>query len=107
MPSTGYIVAAIAVAAAVTVALRAAPFALPPNMRNAPVTVFLRRAMPAGAVLILAVYCLMAIDLSGPRNGVPEMVGAAVTIGVHLWRRNLLLSLVAGTAACVLLSSVG
>lgn len=106
MPSTAYLISAIAVTAAITFALRAAPFALPQSMRDTPAVRFLRTAMPAGAVLILALYCLLKVDLGSPRHGLPETIGAAVTIGVHLWRRNLLLSLVLGTATCVVLSSV-
>ncbi|EGD55272.1 branched-chain amino acid transporter permease [Gordonia neofelifaecis] len=106
MPSTGYLLSAIATAAAITFALRAIPFALPKRIARAPMTVYLRDALPVGAVLILAVYCVVDIDFSDSRAATAQLIGAAVTVGVHLWRRNVLLSLLVGTAVVVTLSSV-
>jgi branched-subunit amino acid transport protein AzlD len=37
-------------------------------------------------------------------RGLPELVGVAVTVAVHGWRRNAVLSILAGTAACMILS---
>jgi branched-subunit amino acid transport protein AzlD len=61
--------------------------------------------MPLGAVLILAGYCVSAIDVSSPTYGIPELVGVGVTVAVHHWRHNIVLSLVAGTAACLVLTN--
>ena len=63
------------------------------------------RWMPLGAVAVLAVYCLAQIDLTAPDPGLPELAGVAVTAAVHGWRRNVVLSILAGTAACMLLSN--
>ncbi|MGB3697311.1 MAG: AzlD domain-containing protein [Gordonia sp. (in: high G+C Gram-positive bacteria)] len=106
MPETPYLLAAIATAAAITFALRALPFGLPARIARAPMTVYLREALPVGAVLILAVYCVVGIDLSDPQSSFAQLTGAAATVGIHLWRRNLLLSLLVGTAVAVILSSV-
>lgn len=59
------------------------------------------RWMPLGAVTILAVYCPSAIDITEPPHGVGELTGVAVTAAVHRWRSNAVLSIVAGTAACL------
>jgi branched-subunit amino acid transport protein AzlD len=58
-----------------------------------------------GAVTILAVYCLSLIDVTGPTHGAGPLTGVAVTVGVHAWRHNVVLSIVAGTAACLLVTN--
>lgn len=59
--------------------------------------------MPVGAVAILAVYALTSIDISGATHGIPQITGVLVTIGLHLWRRNIALSILGGTVTCVIL----
>jgi branched-subunit amino acid transport protein AzlD len=65
----------------------------------------LGRWMPLGAITILAVYCLTSIDTSGATHGAPELTAAAVTVAIHLWRRNLVLTLVTGTTVCLILTN--
>ena len=60
-----YIATALAVAVAITFALRAAPFALKAALRDSGLVTDIGRWMPLGAVSILAVYCLSSIDVSG------------------------------------------
>lgn len=103
MPDVSYLVAGAAVAAAITFALRLTPFALASALRDSPLLADFGRWMPAGAVIILAVYCLAQVDYSGPAHGVPELVAVAATICLHLWRRNAVVSIVVGTATCVAL----
>ncbi|WP_414168375.1 AzlD domain-containing protein [Streptoverticillium reticulum] len=58
---------------------------------------------PAGIMVILFVHCLRDIPLTRPRAAAP--LGAlAVTLGLHLWRRNALLSILGGSAASVALA---
>ncbi|EIV08367.1 putative branched-chain amino acid transport protein [Mycobacteroides abscessus 4S-0206] len=56
--------------------------------------------------MILAVYCLSTIDFTAPAHGTGPILGAAVTVGMHLWRRNAVLSIVVGTAACLLATNL-
>lgn len=104
MPSTAYLLAGIAIAAAVTVALRLAPFGLASVLRDSPLLADFGRWMPAGAVVVLAVYCMAQVDYAAPAHGIPQIAGVAATALAHLWRRNAVLSIVAGTAVCVALS---
>ncbi|GAB3132548.1 AzlD domain-containing protein [Tsukamurella serpentis] len=104
MASTGYLLAGVAVAAAITFALRLAPFALASVLRDSPLLTDLGRWMPAGAVMVLAVYCMAQVDYSAPGHGVPQLAGVAATVLAHLWRRNAVLSIMAGTGVCVALS---
>ncbi|MBK0867758.1 AzlD domain-containing protein [Saccharopolyspora sp. HNM0986] len=104
MPDTGYLLAAVAVSAAVTWGLRALPFAALSQLRASPVVHFLSTRMPAGVMLILLVYSLPDLAPSEPSSLIP-LVALAVTIGLHLWRRNPLLSILAGTVVHVVLAS--
>ncbi|UUW91094.1 AzlD domain-containing protein [Nocardioides sp. WV_118_6] len=106
MPEPGYVAGALAAAVAVTVALRALPFVAKAAVKDSPLLADLGRWMPLGAVTVLAVYGVSRIDLTGPDRGAGGLLGVAVTIAVHLWRRNLLLSIVAGTTVCVAVSSL-
>jgi branched-subunit amino acid transport protein AzlD len=99
-----YVATALAVAVAITVSLRAIPFGLKNAMKESELLADVGRWMPLGAITILATYCLTTIDVTSPTHGVPELVGVAATVAVHLWRHNLVLSLVIGTAACLALS---
>ncbi|QVJ01975.1 AzlD domain-containing protein [Nocardiopsis eucommiae] len=104
MSDTHYAVAAVLVTAAVTWSLRAAPFAALAPLRASETMGHLSVRMPAGVMVILVVYCLSDLPLPQPQSLVP--LGAlAVTVGLHLWRRDALLSILGGTAVHVVLAS--
>lgn len=105
MPDTGYLVAAVATAAAVTWALRALPFAVLAPLRSSPLVGRLRAVMPAGVLVVLAVYTLRDFSPRAPDRAWPTAVALACTVALHLWRRNVPLSIVAGTAVHVALAS--
>jgi branched-subunit amino acid transport protein AzlD len=106
MPDTSYLIAAVAVSAAVTWALRALPFrALAPLRANRTVQ-YLRTRMPAGVMVILLVYCLRSLPLAHPAHALAPLGALAVTVGLHLWRRNALISIFCGTAVSVVLASL-
>lgn len=98
MPDTGYLVAVVGVAAAITVGLRAAPFAMTARLRSSALIADLGRHLPAGVMIILVVHLLGDVPLDRPLLGLRELVPVAVTVAVHLWRRNALLSMATGTA---------
>lgn len=103
LPSPGAIVALVAVITAVTYLLRLAPFVALRRVQDSPLVAFLGRVMPMGVMVILVVYTLSHVDLTAAPHGLREAVALAVTIGLHLWRRNVLLSLLAGTGTYVAL----
>ncbi|MDI3405212.1 branched-chain amino acid transporter permease [Streptomyces cavernicola] len=105
MPDTPYLLAAVAVSAAVTWALRALPFAALAPLRASSTVQYLSTRMPAGIMVILLVYCLRDLLLTETRALAP-VIALAVTVGLHLWRRNALLSILGGTAVHVALASL-
>lgn len=106
MPDAAYLASAVAVAAAVTWALRALPFALLVPLRRSKVVPYLAAAMPVGVMAILVVHTLRHTPLTAPPHGAAVGIALAVTVALHLWRRNVVLSIFGGTAVHVLLVSV-
>ncbi|MFF9035486.1 branched-chain amino acid transporter permease [Streptomyces sp. NPDC014892] len=104
MPDARYAVVAVLVTAAVTWGLRALPFAALAPLRASATVQYLSTRMPAGVMVILVVYCLHDLPVTQSRVLAP-LAALTVTIGLHLWRRNALLSILAGTAVHVTLAS--
>ncbi|RVW07304.1 branched-chain amino acid ABC transporter [Prescottella agglutinans] len=102
MPDVSYILSALVVIMAVTFALRAVPFAVIAPLRSSALVHYLGAHMPVGIMLILAVYTLRNVSIAPASLG-PAVAALGVTIGLHLWRRHALLSIVGGTAAYMVL----
>lgn len=62
--------------------------------------------IPPAVIGLLVVYSLKDIRLTSGNHGLPELISAAVVALLHLWRKNMLLSVIAGTAAYMILSRV-
>ena len=94
----------VAVAAAVTIALRFLPFLIFGEGRKTPdLIVYLGRVLPCAIMGMLVVYCLKGVTLTAAPFGIPELVGCTVVAGVHVWKRNTLLSIGAGTVCYMVL----
>lgn len=103
-PPVWYLLAAIAISGAITVALRALPFAVLKPLRKSKLVQQLGLWMPAGLLLILVVAVLRDEIIARPGEIWAIAAASAVTVVVHLTcRRRALLSIAAGTACYVLL----
>ncbi len=91
-------VIAIAIIAAATMLTRLLPFIIYPEGRPVPGRVhYLGKMLPAAAFGLLVVYCLRNIRLTAGTHGIPEAVGIGVTALLHVWKKNMLLSIAGGT----------
>jgi len=104
VPDDAYLLAGLTVMLAVTFCLRAAPFAILSRLRDSALVGFLATTMPTGVMVILVVYTLRDLDLTARPYGIPALAGLAATAALHLWRRNALLGIVAGTGVYMLVS---
>ena len=96
--------AVIAVAAAVTIALRFLPFLIFGENRKTPAFIaHLGQILPFAIMGMLVVYCLKDVNLTAAPFGIPEAIGCAVVAGLHVWKRNTLISIGAGTLCYMLL----
>ncbi len=106
MPDTSYLIAAVALAAVITFALRALPFAVIEPLRSSRLAAELAVRMPAGLMLILVVYLLRDIPAKAPAAAAVTVAAALVVVVLHLWRSSALLSIFAGTAGYVLATNL-
>ncbi|SYZ34403.1 branched-chain amino acid transporter permease [Propionibacterium australiense] len=87
-----------------TVAMRFLPFLAFGSGRQTPEYIrYLGGALPAAVVGMLVVYSLKDVSLVSDSHGVPEAIAIAVTVGLHLWRRQMLVSIAGGTIGYMLL----
>lgn len=94
----------IAVVALVTIALRFLPFLIfGENRKTPPLIAHLGQVLPFAIMGMLVVYCLKGVSFTAAPFGIPEFIGCAVVAGLHLWKRNTLLSIGAGTICYMLL----
>ena len=96
----------LAVAALVTVLLRALPFALFAGRPLPRWVTYLGSVLPPAIMGVLVVYCLKDAGFTGPTHGLRELAAVAATAGLHLWRKNTLLSIAGGTASYMILIRV-
>ena len=97
----------IAVAALVTIAIRFIPFLFLGKGKKTPAFLTeLSVLLPPAVMGMLVVYCLKGTSFNAPANWVPALVSAAVTVGLHLWRRKTLLSILGGTIVYILLANL-
>jgi len=94
----------IAVCALVTIALRFLPFLIfGENRQTPPLVSFLGQVLPYSIMGMLVVYCLKDVTLTASPFGIPEAIGCAIVAGLHVWKRNTLLSIGAGTVCYMFL----
>lgn len=92
-----YFIASVAIIALVTWLTRAVPFLLFGN-REIPAKIkYLGNALPPAIMIILVCYCLRNMDFSGYGGWLPEIISCAVIVLVHTLRKNMYLSIIAGT----------
>jgi len=94
----------VAVAALVTIALRFLPFVIfSGNKQTPPFVAYLGRVLPYAIMGMLVVYCLRNVNLLASPHGAPEFIACLIVAGLHLWKRNTLISIIGGTAAYMLM----
>ena len=80
------------------------PFLLFPESRRPPKYVaYLGKVLPPAMMGLLVAYCLKDVSIAVAPHGIPEALALAVVVGLHLWKRNVLLSIGGGTAIYMLL----
>ena len=94
----------IAVIALVTAALRFLPFLVFSSKRKTPAYIaYLGKVLPFAIMGMPAAYCLRNISFASSPFGIPELLGCAIVAGLHLWKRNTLLSIAGGTLCYMIL----
>lgn len=80
------------------------PFSLFSGKRKTPEYInYLGKALPAAIFGMLVVYCLKNVNITSGSHGLPELISLCVLTALHLWRKNMLLSIAGGTVCYMLL----
>lgn len=103
MAERRYVLEAFAVMAAATFSTRVFPFLVPRRWRANPHLRFMGSQLPPAMMVLLVLYCLKDVSFAARPYGLPELFSLAVVVLLHLWRRNSLLSIGAGTACYIML----
>lgn len=64
---------------------------------------YLGKALPAAIFGMLVVYSLKDVNIMTGSHGLPELISIIVVVLLHLWRKNMLLSIAVGTVCYMLL----
>ena len=104
--TTTQMVLTVLAAAGATVLTRALPFIAFPAGRPLPRYVrYLGRALPGAVFGLLVVTAPFGVGALGAGlvGIAPELIGIAIAIGLYLWRRSMLVSILASTIVYMLL----
>ena len=81
-----------------TALTRFLPFLIFPSGKPTPKYIqYLGKVLPAAVFGLLVVYCLRNVDLLSGSHGIPELLSILLVIGLHVWKRQMLLSIAGGT----------
>ena len=87
-----------------TMLTRFLPFAIFNEKRKTPALVqYLGRFLPSAVFGMLVVYCLRNVHMLSGTHGLPEFISILVTGVLHIWKRQMLLSIAGGTICYMLL----
>ena len=92
----------VAVMAVVTMLLRFLPFWVF-HEKTPPYISYLGKVLPPAIIGMLVVYCLKDVSIHTFPFGLPELIAAASVIGMQIWKRNAVASILIGTVIYMLL----
>ncbi len=64
---------------------------------------YLGKVLPSAVFGFLVIYCLRDVKFLSGTRGIPEIISIALIAIIHFWRKNMLLSIAAGTVSYMLL----
>lgn len=64
---------------------------------------YLGKSLPSAIFGMLVIYCLKNVEILEGSHGLPELISIALVTGLHLWKRQMLLSIAGGTICYMLL----
>ena len=64
------------------------------------------KVVPPAIIGMLVIYCLKDVTLAVSPFGLPELTACAVVVGIQVWKRDALISILAGTVLYMVLVQV-
>ena len=88
-----------------TILLRFLPFLII-RKKTPPYIAYLGRVLPPAIIGMLVIYCLKDVNCTAAPFGLPELIASVCVVGLQVWRRNSLLSILAGTILYMFLTQM-
>jgi branched-subunit amino acid transport protein AzlD len=90
-----------------TMTTRFLPFVIFSEKRATPAFIqYIGKYLPSAVFGMLVIYCLKDVSLVNGSHGIPEFIAIVVTVLLHKWKRQMLLSIAGGTACYMMLLQV-
>lgn len=87
-----------------TLLTRFLPFLLYPEHKKVPdYIVYLGQVLPGAIFGMLVIYCLKDVRLLTGSHGIPEFISIGVVVILHLWKRQMLISIAGGVICYMVL----
>ena len=88
--------ALVAAMSVMTILTRFLPFIV--FRKNTPRYItYLGKVLPPAIIGMLVIYCLKDVSLLAKPFGIPELIAAICVVGLQVWKRNSLISILTGT----------
>lgn len=87
-----------------TALTRFLPFLIFPAGKPTPKYIqYLGKVLPSAVFGMLVIYCLKGVSIFSGTRGIPELIAILIVIALHVWKRQMLLSIAGGTICYILL----
>ena len=87
-----------------TMLTRFVPFILFPTEKSTPKYIkYLGNFLPSAVFGLLVIYCLKDVSIFTGSHGIPEFIASVFVIVLHLWKRQMLISIAGGTICYMIL----
>ncbi|MDI9519334.1 MAG: AzlD domain-containing protein [Bacillota bacterium] len=81
----------------ITIFLRFLPFMLFKNGKLPKTIEKIGDSLPSTIMILLVIYCVKNINIFTYNYGLPELIAVSIVVLIHLYKRNMLLSIFLGT----------
>lgn len=87
-----------------TMATRFIPFVIFSENKVTPAFVqYIGRQLPSAVFGMLIIYCLKDVSFASGTHGIPELISIVITMVLHKWKRQMLISIAGGTVCYMIL----
>ena len=87
-----------------TILTRFHPFLVFPEGKPTPKYIrYLGKVLPSAVFGLLIIYSLRNVSVFSGSHGIPELISIALVVALHLWKRQMLLSIAGGTLCYMIL----
>lgn len=94
----------IALCVLATMLTRFLPFMVFSENKKTPAFItYIGKYLPSAVFGMLIIYCLKDVSITSNTHAIPELIAIVVTSGLHLYKKNMLISIAGGTICYMLL----